>query len=132
MQKTKYMAISIQGIILIFIAATLMSVASLMLRGSIDAVGGFGGNLATIHKDILALLLQPIFIIGVILYGGGTLLWMRVLSTEPLSIGYPILMSFAFVTITLGAAAFFNEAITATKLIGMAVIVAGVVIASNG
>lgn len=126
------MAISIQGLMLIFVAASMMSAASLMLRGSIDAVGGFADNIATIHQDIFALLLQPIFIIGVILYGGGTLLWMRVLSTEPISVGYPILMSFAFVTITLGAAAFFNEPITVQRVIGMAIIVTGVIIASNG
>lgn len=132
MQKTKAMAISIQGLLLVFIAGTLMSAASLMLRGSIDAVGGFGGNLATIHHDIFALLRQPIFILGVLLYGSGTLLWMRVLSTEPISVGYPILMSVAFVTIALGAAAFFQEAITLPRLVGMMVIVIGVVIASNG
>jgi len=130
--KRKIMSISTQGIILIIIAAGLMSAGSLGLRGAIDAVGGFGDNIATIYKDIFALMLNPIFIVGVILYGSGTLLWMRVIATEPLSIGYPILMSVAFIGITLGAAFFFKEAITAPKLIGMAIIVVGVIIATNG
>ena len=130
--KRKFMSISVQGLILIIIAAGLMSAGSLGLRGAIDAVGGFGDNIATIHKDIFALMLNPIFIVGVILYGSGTLLWMRVIATEPLSIGYPIMMSVAFIGITLGAAFFFKEAITAPKLIGMAIIVVGVVIATNG
>jgi multidrug transporter EmrE-like cation transporter len=130
--KQKIMSISTQGIILIIIAATLMSAGSLGLRGAIDAIGGFGDNIATIHKDIFALMLNPIFIIGITLYGAGTLLWMRVISTEPLSVGYPILMSVAFIAIAFGAAIFFKEAITPQKLIGMVVIVVGVVIATSG
>lgn len=124
--------ISIQGAVLVVIAACMMGSASLMLRASIDAVGGFGGNIATVHEDIFALLLQPLFIIGVLVYGGGTLLWMRVIATEPLSVGYPILVSISFVAILLGAAAFFDEALTLTKILGMIVILVGVIIAGNG
>lgn len=131
-QKRKFMTISTQGIILIVIAATMMSFGSLGLKGAIEAIGGFGGNLSTIHKDIFALMINPIFIVGIILYGAGTLVWMRVISTEPLSVGYPILMSMAFVTITFGAAFFFEESITISKLLGMAIIVVGVVVATNG
>lgn len=124
--------ISIQGIVMVFLAACLMASASLMLRASIDLVGGFGGEISRLHEDIFRLILQPIFLLGVLLYGGGTLLWMRVISTEPLSIGYPILVSVSFVAISLGAAFFFEEAMTWTKAIGMAVILMGVIIASNG
>lgn len=131
-QKRTIMGISTQGIILIIIAATMMSFGSLGLKGAIEAIGGFADDLTKIHQDIIALLLNPIFIVGVILYGGGTLVWMRVISTEPLSVGYPILMSMAFITVTLGAAIFFNEQITLLRIVGMLVIVVGVVIATNG
>lgn len=131
-QKRKFMAISTQGILLIVVAATMMSFGSLGLKGAIEAIGGFGGDITSIHKDIFALMINPIFIVGIILYGAGTLVWMRVISTEPLSVGYPILMSMAFATITVGAAVFFEEAITPSKIIGMLVIVVGVVIATNG
>lgn len=131
-QKRTFMSISTQGLVLIIIAATLMSAGSLGLRGAIDAIGGFGDSLGGLFSDILALALNPIFIVGLALYGGGTLVWMRVIATEPLSVGYPILMSVAFITITFGAALFFREAITLQRVIGMAVIVLGVVIATNG
>ncbi|MGJ3237462.1 MAG: hypothetical protein ACFE0Q_02030 [Anaerolineae bacterium] len=131
-RKRIFMAVSTQGIILIIIAATMMSFGSLGLKGAIDAIGGFGENLSTVYRDVLALLINPIFIGGLALYGGGTLIWMRVLSSEPISVGYPILMSIAFITVTLGAAVFFSEAITIPKILGMAIIVVGVVIATNG
>lgn len=126
------MSISTQGLVLIIIAATLMSAGSLGLRGAIDAIGGFGDSINGLWGDIWALAFNPIFLVGLALYGSGTLIWMRVLSTEPISVGYPILMSFAFITITFGAAFFFSEAINPQKLIGMAVIVIGVIIATNG
>ena len=126
------MSISVQGLILIVIAATLMSAGSLGLRGAIDSIGGFGDSVGGLWGDIWALAFNPIFLVGLALYGSGTLVWMRVLSTEPISVGYPILMSIAFITITFGAAVFFREAITVAKLIGMAVIVVGVIIATNG
>lgn len=126
------MAITTQGIFLIILAATMMSLGSLGLKGAIEAIGGFGEDLGRIHEDVIALLINPIFIVGIILYGSGTLVWMRVISTEPLSVGYPILMSIAFIAITIGAAVFFREALTIPKIIGMIVIVVGVVIATNG
>jgi multidrug transporter EmrE-like cation transporter len=60
------------------------------------------------------------------------LLWMRVLSTEPLSVGYPILLSVAFIAVTLGGVIFFRESLSTVKIFGMAVIVVGVIIATNG
>jgi multidrug transporter EmrE-like cation transporter len=57
---------------------------------------------------------------------------MRVIASEPLSIGYPILLSIAFIAITLGAAFFFDERITVVKLFGMALIISGVIVTTNG
>lgn len=132
MFKGKKMAISTQGLILIVIAAVLMSFGSLGLKGAITSVGGFGNNVGTLYKDIVALLLNPIFMVGLLLYGSGTLLWMRVIATEPLSVGYPILLSIAFIAVTLGAVIFFQESISPVKLLGMVIIVVGVVITTNG
>jgi drug/metabolite transporter (DMT)-like permease len=128
--RGKQMVMSLPGMMMVIIAAMSMAAASLMLKQGITNAGGFGdGNI--IH-EILSLMLQPIIILGVMLYGGGTLIWMRVIATEPLSIGYPILVSFSFIIVAVGAGLFFDEAITWTRLFGMAIILAGVVIASQG
>jgi len=124
--------VSVRGLVLVFLAACMMAAASLMLRASIDRAGGFGGDLGRIQNDILALLRQPLFILGVLLYGGGTLVWMRVISLEPLSLGYPVLVSVSFVAITTGAAFFFKEPLSVIKVIGMGLILLGVFVVSNG
>jgi multidrug transporter EmrE-like cation transporter len=126
------LSITPRGIVLIVIASGIMAISSLMLKYSIDRIGGFGGELAQVPADILKLLLEPAFVLGVLLYGGGTLLWMRSISTEPISIGYPILIASSFVIIALGSAYFFNEALTPVKIIGMVIITIGVIVASFG
>jgi multidrug transporter EmrE-like cation transporter len=123
---------TLRGIILVIIAAGMMASASLMLRAGIDRAGGFGTHPGRLVEDILNLLRQPIFLIGVFLYGSGTLVWMRVISSEPLSLGYPVLVSVSFVAITLGAAFFFKEPLSIIKVIGMVVILVGVLVVSNG
>jgi multidrug transporter EmrE-like cation transporter len=57
---------------------------------------------------------------------------MRVISLEPLSLGYPVLVSVSFVAITSGAAIFFKEALTPLKLLGMGIILLGVFVVSQG
>jgi multidrug transporter EmrE-like cation transporter len=129
-KKKKSMGISTQGIILVIIAASIMAVSSLMLNYSIDKIGGFAVSFSTLPQDIWRILREPIFLIALFLYAGGTLLWMKVMSTEPISIGYPILVAVSFVVIGLGGIYFFKESLTPQKLIGMVVILVGVMLAS--
>lgn len=126
------LSISPRGIVLVIVASVIMAVSSLMLRYAIGKIGGFGGELGQLPADILKLLLEPVFVIGVFLYGGGTLLWMKVISDEPISVGYPILISTSFIVVAFGAAYFFNEPLTTIKILGMVVITIGVIIASFG
>jgi multidrug transporter EmrE-like cation transporter len=71
---------------------------------------------------------QPLFVIGVVLYGLAALVWVRVISTEDLATGYVLLVSTAFIAVTIGAHFIFREPMTVQKLIGMAVIVTGIII----
>lgn len=118
--------------IMIVIASGLMGISSLILRASVDTVGGFEGGVSDLIAGLFGLLQQPIFLLGVVLYGSGTLLWLRVLSSEPISIGYPILVSLAFLVVSAGAVVFFQEPLTTIKLVGMGVILLGVIILANG
>lgn len=57
--------------------------------------------------------------------------WLLAVSRLDLSHAYPF-MSLSFVLVFLLAAVFFNEPITAAKLIGLGLIVAGLVVAGRG
>ena len=123
---------SSQGIIMTIIAACMMGSSSLMLKASLEAMGGLGNTDGNLLQEIFKLATQPLLIIGVIIYGSATLLWLRVLSGEPISVGYPILVSLAFLIVTLGAVVIFKEDLNTVKLAGMGIILFGVFVLANG
>lgn len=60
----------------------------------------------------------------------GMLSWMLALGRVELSYAYPF-TSLTFVLILLASAVLFREPVTATKLVGMALIIAGIVVGSR-
>jgi drug/metabolite transporter (DMT)-like permease len=98
---------------------TLFKVAALKLKGAGEA-----------SADMLALALIPSFWLALVLYGLGTLLWIYILQTVPLSRAYPF-MALAFVMVPLLAVAFFAERLNLTYVIGALLIVAGVVVTAR-
>ncbi|MBI5602434.1 MAG: hypothetical protein HY879_03690 [Deltaproteobacteria bacterium] len=123
---------TVSGLILVIFSALLTVAANLLMRAGILRAGGFHLGLNTIREPILSLLQQPMFLIGVILYGAAAVVWFRVLSFENLSNSYPLLVSLTFALVTLGAALFFHEQITLQKIVGLLVILVGIIlVASN-
>ena len=113
---------------LVFLSAGLQVAGTLLLRSGVDRAGGFAESLSEVPGGLLRLASQPIFDLGFILYGLAALVWFRVLSSQPLSLAYPLLVSLTFLFVTLGAATLFQESITARKLVGLAIILIGIFI----
>ena len=77
------------------------------------------------------LLLNPWVISGLLAAFGASMTWMAALSRLDLSKAYPF-MALNFVVVTFVAAPLFGEVITPPRLIGLALIVLGLVISSQG
>jgi len=123
---------SVRGLSLVFLSALLTVAANLMLRAGVEKAGGFAARLQSLSDDIARLAAQPLFDGGVLLYAVASLVWFHVLSTEPLSVAYPLLVSLTFVFVTLGAILIFDESLTAPKCVGMLIILIGITILSRG
>jgi drug/metabolite transporter (DMT)-like permease len=67
---------------------------------------------------------------AVALYAGATLLWVRILTSVPLSRAYPF-AALAFVLVPAAGYLFFQEQITIRYAVGVTFIVIGVVIAAG-
>jgi drug/metabolite transporter (DMT)-like permease len=72
----------------------------------------------------------PTMWVAVALYAGATLLWVRILTTVPLSRAYPF-AALAFVLVPAAGYLFFHEAITLRYALGTALIVIGVAVAAG-
>lgn len=114
-----------RGLVLLISSAFCTVGANLLLRGGILRAGGFTLSLDRVKDQILGLCRQPMFVVGVVLYGIAAIIWFRVLSTEDLSLSYPLFVSLTFVLITLGSAYFFREQVSWQKALGISVILAG-------
>ena len=77
------------------------------------------------------LVLNPWVISGFLAAFLASLAWMAALTKLPLSSAYPF-MSLTFVLVIFFSGIFFSEAITALKIIGVALILLGVTIGSKG
>lgn len=115
------------GFVLVLASAFCTAVANLMLRKGTLAVG----LTASPGAQFLMLLRQPIFMTGVVLYGLAALIWFRVLPMEKLTTSYPLLVSLTFILVTIGAVLLFDERVNLQKAAGLAIIVAGIVLATR-
>ena len=114
------------GWVLVFLSAGLQVCGTLLLRSGVDRAGGFANRLADVPQGIVRLISEPVFVVGFILYGLAALVWFQVLSTQPLSLAYPLLVSLTFLFVTVGAMVLFKEPVTARKFAGLAVILIGI------
>jgi drug/metabolite transporter (DMT)-like permease len=115
------------GFTLVLLSAFFTAIANLMLRKGTLAVG----LTASPGAQILLLLRQPVFVTGVVLYGLAALIWFRVLPMEKLTTSYPMLVSLTFIMVTIGAVLVFHEHVNLQKVSGLAVIIAGIVLATR-
>ena len=79
---------------------------------------------ATGRTELLQFL-NPWVIFGLMLYGLGSLFWIFAMAKEPLSVVYPF-TALSFVLVLAGAVVFQGERPTATNLLGVAVVLAGI------
>ena len=78
-------------------------------------------------QNYMALLLEPMFYLGVILFMMQAVVWLAVLRRLPLSRAYPFTSLTIIISLICGAV-FFGESITLGNVLGSLVIMTGVVI----
>jgi multidrug transporter EmrE-like cation transporter len=106
----------------------LNAAAQLLLKAATRVSGVLVGDTGGVSWTAAAHLLRaPPLWMGLSCYGVSVLLWLGALSRVPVSIAYPLL-SIGYVVNAFAAAALFGEALTVTKLAGIGLIVAGVLV----
>ncbi|MEO8626612.1 MAG: hypothetical protein ABI612_00720 [Betaproteobacteria bacterium] len=122
---------SLVGASLVLLTAALTMAANLLMRAGVDAAGGFSaGGASQVVSSLVRLFMQPRFTAGFFLYFLASVVWFRVVATEPLSVAYPILVSLTFILVTGGAVLVFSEPVSLRKVAGLAVILAGIAVIS--
>ncbi len=82
--------------------------------------------------NALRVILDPYLLAGLTSFGLALVCYTLALSKFPLSVAYPINVSVGAIFVYIWSAAFFAESVTPSKLAGVALILAGVVLISRG
>lgn len=120
-----------QALALTVLAAVVQAGGNVLLRVGIDRAGGFApAGALDLAPAFLRLLLSPAFAAGFALYFAAALVWFRVVAMAPLSVAYPVLVSLTFLLVAGCAALLLHEPMTARKVAGLVVIIAGIFLVS--
>lgn len=105
---------------LIFLAALFDTYAALIVKMRFKELGVINfGSLQSIISYILKMISSPLLFSAIFAYVLAPVLWFFALNRIDLSVGYPVLVIFHLVFITLFAFLFLKEGMTIYKIIGL-------------
>ena len=116
---------------LLVISVTLNVTANILLKKGVISFGGISGEKTKVLLELSKAALNPLILIGLVLYGLSFMIWLRVLTFNDLSKSYPIFATCVFLLTTIGSISFLNEQITLLRIAGIAVMLVGIFIVSR-
>ena len=116
---------------LILSGVGLNAAAQLLLKVATRPLGHFTVfNADTFNSSVLILSKSVPFWTGMLCYGASLCVWLAALAKAPVSTAYPML-SLGYVVVAAVSVAWLGETLTAAKIVGIALICAGVVLVSR-
>ena len=114
---------------LVFASVSLSAIAQTSFKmGVVRAQTGVD---AAIWAKAFAMLFSPMVLLGLALYGVGTLLWLFALRQLDLSLAYPF-VAMSFVMVAGSGMLFLGEPVQPTRLIGIGLIIVGLLVMARG
>lgn len=86
---------------------------------------------AAIWAKAVSMVFSPLVLLGLTLYGVGTLLWLFALRQLDLSLAYPF-VAMSFVMVAGSGMLFLGEPVQPTRLIGLGLIILGLLVMARG
>jgi multidrug transporter EmrE-like cation transporter len=120
-----------QVFLLVLCAALVTACANLMVRHGLVLAGGLSVQGNGIPGLLLRLAKQWTFVLGLAAFALAALIWFRALSAAEVSICYPILVGLTFIMINVGAVLWLREPTSFLRIVGIAVILAGIVLVAR-
>jgi len=118
------------GMLLNVAAQVALKWATLGLTSGPAAPSGTRLSLASIAADPVRVALNGWFLVGVALYALSVVNWLVVLDRMALSVAYPLMSLGYILTLVIGVLVF-KEPISASRVLGVVVIIAGVILISR-
>jgi len=115
----------------IFPTILLTSYSQLVVKWRVTALAGVAGDSAGAVVRVVRYLVDPYIISAFVFSFFSAIAWFYVAERYPVSIAFPTYVGVLFAVVTVGGALLLNETISAQHLVGLALILAGVVVISR-
>ena len=112
---------------LALLCAFMITTGQVLWKIAIDRNGGLLNSKLSIIDNISRLLFSPYMISGIVVYGIATIFWMYLLGKYEYSYIYPML-AISYIISFIYAFYIFNEMITISKVVAVALIILGIII----
>lgn len=120
------------GFIILFLASGTSAVlGNLLLKTGMNNLGGFDISLNNLVPTILKLANSWQLIVGFMLYGFSSLLYLKLITSGEVTKIYPMVVSYMFIVLLLLGTVFLRESFTWTKVFGIFIILAGIFFVSK-
>ncbi len=117
-----------KGIPLILLAVLLGAVGQVIMKMGMKIYGEVSA--ASVWGQLVPILKVPQVFLGFVCYAVSAVLWIAVVSNVDLSLAYPM-VSLAYVLVFLASWLFLGEQISAMRVVGLVIIIAGVLVISR-
>lgn len=117
--------------LLVFCSVLLTTCSQLIVKWRVGRAGPLPVELTRKALFLTGLLLDPLIIAGILAAFFAGLCWMAAMTKLELSFAYPF-VSLSFVLVFIFSALLFHETVTAPKVIGMLLIIAGIIVTGRG
>lgn len=103
----------------------------MLLKAGINKIGGFEITPDAFIPTLIKFAGNWQIILGFFLYGLSSFLYLKILSTSEVTKIYPMLTAYMFIVLLICGSIFLKEPLTASKIIGILVIIGGIFISSK-
>ena len=112
------------------IVAALLVAGQTCLKLGLERTGGIDSGSLLVFHTWVTVLTNPMVVLGFILYGLASLVWLKVLSEHELSLAYPLISLSYAISLVIGKW-LFDDDINITRSVGVALIVLGAIVVSR-
>ncbi len=116
---------NMQSLGIVLASVAFGAVGQLTLKAGMNSLVQSYGKLQLSADTLIHMATNPLLIVGIAIFGISTLLWLFALAKADLSFAYPFL-SLTYLAVLIGGAFLFGDSVTIPRVLGFAVIIAGV------
>jgi len=113
-------------IVFFLVGICFTSLAHLLLRFGMAKFGDLFVVKEKIISDLLKLAMNPFVILGLLFYGLGFLIWLKILTIFEVSKVYPVMVAVTTALVLIGSSIFLSENVSFLRCLGGIIIILGI------